>query len=98
MYINTTRERGFKQSSFFINNYIVQIKIIMAKESISYINLGDGENHPIDAVTVGGKSAIDFQENRIVTRIDSSSDDEHYPSAKCMYDIIGELERRLSNI
>lgn len=25
-------------------------------ETISYINLGDGENHPIDAVTVGGKT------------------------------------------
>ena len=24
--------------------------------TISYINLGDGENHPIDAVTVGGKT------------------------------------------
>ena len=98
MYINTTRERGLKQSSFFINNYIVQIKIIMAKESISYINLGDGENHPIDAVTVGGKSAIDFQENRIVTRIDSSSDDEHYPSAKAVYTVLGDIESRLRNI
>ena len=25
-------------------------------ETISYINLGDGQNHPIDAVTVGGKT------------------------------------------
>ena len=72
----------------------------MANEpmTIQYIDLDDGEKHPIDAITVGGKSATAFQDNRIVTSIDSSSDDEHYPSAKCMYDIIGELERRLSNI
>ena len=25
-------------------------------ETISYINFGDGENHPIDAVTVGGRT------------------------------------------
>jgi len=25
-------------------------------ETISYINPGDGQNHPIDAVTVGGKT------------------------------------------
>lgn len=29
-------------------------------ESISYINLGNG-NHPIDAVTVGGKTVPDFK-------------------------------------
>ena len=72
----------------------------MANEpmTIQYIDLGDGERHPIDAVTVGGKSASDFQESKLVTSINSSSDDEHYPSAKCMYDIIGNLETALSNI
>lgn len=72
----------------------------MANEpmTIQYIDLGDGERHPIDAVTVGGKSASDFQESKLVTSINSSSDDEHYPSAKCIYDIIGDLESRLSNI
>ena len=64
----------------------------MAKEpeSISYIRL-DGEDHPIDAVTVGGKSASQLQENGLVTSIDSSSDDQHYPSAKCIYDIVGDI-------
>ena len=28
-------------------------------ETISYINPGDGQNHPIDAVTVGGKTIPD---------------------------------------
>ena len=67
-------------------------------ETISYIDLGDGVAHPIDAVAVGGKTASDLQENMIVTSINSSSDHQHYPSAKCMWDIIGELETRLSNI
>ena len=56
-------------------------------ESISYIRLNDVE-YPIDAVTVGGKSASDFQEGNLVTSIDVNSDDVHYPSAKCIYDIV----------
>jgi len=66
-------------------------------ESISHIQIGQ-EVHPIDAVTLGGKEASAFQANGLVTSINSSSDDEHYPSAKCVYDIIGDLERRLGNI
>lgn len=56
-------------------------------ESISYIKIND-EEHPIDAVTLGGKSANDFQEGNLVTSINSSSTDEEYPSAKCIYDIV----------
>jgi len=67
-------------------------------ETISYIDIGDGKQHPIDAVTVGGKSAGDFQQNSIVTTIDSNSTDSQYPSAKCIWDIIGNIETRLSNI
>lgn len=70
----------------------------MTDESISYINLGDGENHPIDAVTVGGKLASVFQENMLVTTINASSDDEHYPSAKAVYTVLGDIESRLRNI
>ena len=68
-------------------------------ETISYINLGDGQNHPIDAVTLGGKTASDFQtKDMLVTSINSSSDDNHYPSAKCVYDEIGLIETRLKAI
>lgn len=77
-------------------------------ETISYINLGDGQgDHPIDAVSVGGKTVSeiktdfedDFQlKSNIVTSVSSSSTDEEYPSAKCIYDILGNLETRLSNI
>ena len=70
----------------------------MEKESISYINLGDGENHPIDAVTVGGKSANAFQESKLVTTINASSDDEHYPSAKTVDTVLGDIESRLQKI
>ena len=56
-------------------------------ESISYIRLNDVE-YPIDAVTVGGKSASDFQEGNLVTSIDANSNDVQYPSAKCIYDIV----------
>ena len=69
-------------------------------ESISYIQLNDGQDpHPIDAVTIGGKPASTFQtSDKLVTEINASSTDEQYPSAKCMWNIIGNLEARLSNI
>lgn len=67
------------------------------EKSIQYINLGDGQgNRPIDAITVGGKSAAEIGD--LVTSIDSNSTDSQYPSAKCVYDLIGDLETRLSNI
>lgn len=67
------------------------------EKSIQYINLGDGQgNRPIDAMTVGGKSAAEIGD--LVTSIDSNSTDSQYPSAKCVYDLIGDLETRLSNI
>ena len=52
-------------------------------KTIQYINLGDGEgNRPIDAVTVGGKSAAEI--GALVTSIESTSTDKQYPSAKCV--------------
>lgn len=67
------------------------------EKSIQYINLGDGEgDRPIDAITVGGKSAEDIGTR--VTSINSNSTDAEYPSAKCVYDLMGGLETRLSNI
>lgn len=57
-------------------------------ESISYIKLGENE-HPIDAVTIDGKSPSVFQESgKIVTSIDSNSTDEEIPSAKSLYEMI----------
>ena len=71
-------------------------------ESISHIQIGQ-DIHPIDAVSVGGKTLSDLQgdfqlKSNIVTSLSSNSTDTEYPSAKCVYDIIGDLERRLSNI
>lgn len=56
-------------------------------QSIQKIKVGQTE-HPIDAVTLEGKSATDIQENGLVTSIGPSSDDDHYPSAKCIYEIV----------
>lgn len=64
--------------------------------AIRYINLGDGVERPIDAAAVGGKTIE--QIGTLVTSINSSSTDTEYPSAKCMYDIIGDLESRLNAI
>ena len=66
-------------------------------KSIRYINIGDGQgNRPIDAVSVGGKTAA--QIGNLVTSISSGSTDEEYPSAKCMWTEIGTIENRLKQI
>ena len=68
-------------------------------ETISYINLGDGQEHPIDAVSVGGKLGENIQvTNNLVTSVNSSSSDIQYPSAKCIYTLMGNIETLLSNI
>ena len=54
-------------------------------EPISSIKI-NGVEHPIDAVTVGGKSAA--QIGTLVTSIDNSSTDTQYPSAKCIYNMV----------
>ena len=52
------------------HKYIIYFCFYMAG-SISYIQLGDGESHPIDAVTVGGKDVPDLTN---VLPVVSSSD------------------------
>ncbi len=71
----------------------------MANETpISYIKIGE-DQHPIDAVTLNGKSDSDFQEGgKIVQSLSGGSKTDEIPSAALMWDIIGDIEARLSNI
>lgn len=64
-------------------------------QSIQKIKIGDVE-HPIDAQTLDGKTKEQIGE--LVTSISASSTDSQYPSAKCMWDVIGEVESLLSSI
>jgi len=65
-------------------------------ESIQKIKIGN-EEHPIDAVSVGGKTIE--QIGTLVNTFDGNvSDHSTYPSAKLVWDTIGDLEQRLSNI
>ena len=71
-------------------------------ETISHIQIGQ-DVHPIDAVSVGGKTLTDLEgdfqlKSNIVTTLSSNSTDSQYPSAKLVYDILGDLERRLGDI
>ena len=61
---------------------------MIVEETISYINI-NGNEHPIDACSIDGKNDEYFQESgKLVNHISSSSTDEEYPSAKCLYDMI----------
>ena len=61
---------------------------MVVEETISYINI-NGNEHPIDACSIDGKNDEYFQESgKLVNYISSSSTDDEYPSAKCLYDMI----------
>ena len=61
---------------------------MVVEETISYINI-NGNEHPIDACSIDGKNDEYFQESgKLVNHISSSSTDDEYPSAKCLYDMI----------
>lgn len=103
LFLNIILLESEEKSSLFHKYHICNLNnsdMANVVESISYIQLNDGQDpHPIDAVTIDGKPASAFQtSDKLVTELSASSTDEQYPSAKCMYDIIGDLETRLSNI
>ena len=61
-------------------------------QTISHIQVGV-DIHDIDAVTLGGETISNIENafqliENLVTEIDSSSTDEEYVSAKCLYDMI----------
>lgn len=65
-------------------------------ETITYIKTLDNILYPLDAQYLNGHPASDFQLKNLVTSIDSNSSDSQYPSAKCVYDIIGDIKSLLN--
>ena len=69
----------------------------ISTNSIRYIDLGDGQgSRAIDAAAVGGKTIE--QIGSLVTSISAEAKDTEYPSAKCMYNELSNIESRLRNI
>ena len=66
-------------------NYITHIKV-------------NNEDHPLDALYLGDNPASYYQKDYLVTSIDKNSSDIQiqYPSAKCVYTIVGDLESLLN--
>jgi len=50
-----------------------------------YVN---GEEHPIDAITLNSHPASDFQEGGKIVSVSASSQTDEMPSAKSVYEII----------
>lgn len=76
-------------------------------DKISYIQIGNSTPIPIavdsDNIDIDGTSlpdVLDGKEDKVnkVTEITQNSTDVQYPSAKCMYDIIGEIGQVLDRI
>lgn len=62
---------------------------------ITHIKVNN-EDHPLDAVYLGDNPASYYQRNYLVTSVNENSSDIQYPSAKCVYTIVGDLESLLN--
>lgn len=76
-----------------INNYYIEITISTQGWSYGYFNYSFYTKDDTDTLL----SAKENISNKVVS-ISSSSTDDEYPSAKCVYDIVGDIETLLSNI
>lgn len=66
-------------------------------ETINKIKIGD-TLYNVRTETLNGLTADNYQTNNIVTSVDENSDNIHYPSAKCVYDLMCDIETLLSQI
>jgi len=66
-------------------------------ETIKSIKIGD-VIHPIETTTLDGKTSDSFQEKNLVSSVDENSTNLQYPSAKCVYDLLGDINTLLSKI
>lgn len=65
-------------------------------ETITHIRTTDGVEHPLDAQYLNGHPASYFQQKNLVSSVDENSTDDQYPSAKCIYDIVGDIKSLLN--
>lgn len=78
-------------SLYFTNNYHQQVAACF---SVTLIPVDYHPSHPDNKLCDGvtdGAGGMQNAEN-LVTSISSSSTDTQYPSAKCVYDIVGDIE------
>lgn len=75
------------------------IIIIKSIDNISLVGDGNISFKTINGTSITGEGDIPTEvTTNKVTSISSSSTDTQYPSAKCMYDIIGDVESLLSEV
>jgi hypothetical protein len=66
-------------------------------QTINKIKIGD-TTYDVQTSTLGGLTPDKYQANNLVTSVSETSDDTHYPSAKCVYDLMCDIETLLSKI
>lgn len=67
------------------------------KGTINKIKLGENE-YSLDAKTLDGHESSYYQEKNITQTIDENSTDTEYPSAECVYELMGDIESILAQI
>lgn len=100
LYIKTTEtgSAGWEKISTSVAEYAnVDLSNL---SSVGQSVLNDFANTSLSNLSVDGELVLASKENvsNKVTSISDESTDEEYPSAKCMYDLIGNLESALEDI
>ena len=75
---------------------------VIVREASSKVVVGSGltSSYSNDVLTLSLQTSMDTKEDKTnkVTSLSSSSTDTQYPSAKCVYDLVGDIETLLGGI
>ena len=95
-----------KSSCWFYNNYVEvryytsDVPSNTTRYDVFLIETDDETSYAVSGITNGldGINIDPQTKTNLVTAISSSSTDAQYPSAKCVYDIVGNIETLLQNV
>lgn len=95
-----------KSSCWFYNNYVEvryytsDVPSNTTRYDVFLIETDDETSYAVSGITNGldGINIDPQTKTNLVTSVSSSSTDTQYPSAKCVYDIIGDVETLLQNV
>lgn len=78
---------------YFDGSYLIQVNLDskVATGDVAYIGAASGSATYVDGGTTIDVSTKEDKSNK-VTSLSSSSTDTQYPSAKCVYDLLGDIE------
>lgn len=90
----------FKYNTSTDGNQLFNINVSLNDNWDKIDTFAENVNNTVDNINGAIDNINDSKQDKsnLVTSISSSSTDSEYPSAKCVYDIVGDIETLLSEI